>query len=232
MDQKGSSGLKSSVENKPILAFETSENICGVCIYLSDHKYYSTSVNLKHSHSELIFEITDNLFKLAKIKPADLDSIAVSEGPGSFTGLRIGFSAAKGIAYGAKLPIISVPTYEALAYQHSKILSEGEEFIISNKVNKDEVYFSRFQIKGNSYIFAERLTILSNEEYLSKSKDLMVFGNAVVLNKMDLQHPFVPDPQFVAKWAAEFGMEKRIVNYDFLEPNYLKDFIVKEKKND
>ena len=144
MSPKGNSALKSLTEQKPILAFETSENICGVCIYFSDEKYFSSAVNLKHSHSEIIFEITDSLFKLAGITPNDLDSIAVSEGPGSFTGLRIGFSAAKGMAYGVKLPIIPVPTYEALAYQLSSELKENGEFIISNKVNKGLICYPKF----------------------------------------------------------------------------------------
>jgi tRNA threonylcarbamoyladenosine biosynthesis protein TsaB len=230
MSPKGNSGLKSLAEHKPILAFETSENICGVCIYFSDEKNFSSAVNLKHSHSELIFEITDSLFKLAGITPNDLDSIAVSEGPGSFTGLRIGFSAAKGMAYGAKLPIISVPTYEALAFQLTSVLKEDSEFIISNTVNKDEVFFSKFQIKGNNYIFVEDLTILTKELFIQKSKGFKVFGNSVTLNEKQVAYPMVPDPLFVAKWAIEFGMAKKTFNYDFLEPNYLKDFIVKEKK--
>lgn len=229
MSPKGNSALKSLTEQKPILAFETSENICGVCIYFSDEKYFSSAVNLKHSHSEMIFEITDSLFKLAGITPNDLDSIAVSEGPGSFTGLRIGFSAAKGMAYGVKLPIIPVPTYEALAYQLSSELRENDEFIISNKVNKDEVFFSKFQIKGNNYIFVEDLTILTKELFIQKSKGFKVFGNSVTLNEKQVAYPMVPDPLFVAKWAIEFGIAKKIFNYDFLEPNYLKDFIVKEK---
>jgi len=229
MSPKGNSALKSLTEQKPILAFETSENICGVCIYFSDEKYFSSAVNLKHSHSEMIFEITDSLFKLAGITPNDLDSIAVSEGPGSFTGLRIGFSAAKGMAYGVKLPIIPVPTYEALAYQLSSELKENGEFIISNKVNKDEVFFSKFQIKGNNYIFVEDLTILTKELFIQKSKGFKVFGNSVTLNEKQVAYPMVPDPLFVAKWAIEFGMAKKTFNYDFLEPNYLKDFIVKEK---
>ena len=186
MSQKENSALKNLVEHKPILAFETSENICGVCIYFSDEKYFSSAVNLKHSHSEMIFEITDCLFKLAGIQPADLVAIAVSEGPGSFTGLRIGFSAAKGMAYGAKLPIIPVPTYEALAFQLSTVLKENDEFIISNKVNKDEVFFSKFQIKSNNYIFAEDLTILTKELFIQKSKGFKVFGNSSVLNGKQL----------------------------------------------
>jgi len=232
MEQKESSALKNIADNKPILAFETSENICGVCIYFSDEKYFSSQINLKHSHSDMIFTISDSLFKLADIKPDELDSIAISEGPGSFTGLRIGFSAAKGIAYGANLPIIKVPTYEALAFQLSSIMNENDEIIISNKVNKDEVYFSKFQIRGNNYIFVEDLTILHKELFIQKSEGFKVFGNSVTLKKENLLSPIVPDPLFIAKWAYEFGMVKKIFNYDFLEPNYLKEFIVKEKKND
>jgi len=229
MEQKENSALRNLADNKPILAFETSENICGVCIYFSDDKYFSSQVNLKHSHSEMIFEITEGLFKLSEINPVDLDSIAISEGPGSFTGLRIGFSAAKGIAYGANLPIIKVPTCEALALQLVHLMKENDEFIISNKVNKDEVYFSKFQIRGNNYIFVEGLTILQNELFIKKSKGIRVFGNSNILRKANVLIPSVPDPYFIAKWAVKFGMNKKIFNYDFIEPNYLKDFIVKEK---
>jgi tRNA threonylcarbamoyladenosine biosynthesis protein TsaB len=224
-----SSGLKSSAEHKPILAFETSEKLCGVCIYFSDDKYFSTSINLKHSHSEKIFEATEWLFKQANINPKDLDSIAVSEGPGSFTGLRIGYSAAKGIAYGVNLPLIPVPTYEAFALQLSHIKNDSDEFIISNKVNKEEVYYAKFQIRGNSYIFVEDLTILSNEHYISKASDCQVFGNSVSLLNQIPGFPSTPDPVFIAKWAIEFGAQRRTFKYDFSEPNYLKDFIIKEK---
>ena len=221
--------MKDSIEIKPILAFETSGNICGVCIYFSDDKYFSTSINLKHSHSEKIFELTDHLFKTAQIKPDDLDSIAVSEGPGSFTGLRIGFSAAKGIAYGAGLPIIPVPTYEAFALQLATILKENDEFIISNKVNKDEVYFVKFQIRGNTYIFAEDLSILTKETFIKKSEGCKIFGNSAVLLGKPVEYPSVPEPHFIARWALKFGETRKTFNYDFLEPNYIKDFIIKEK---
>lgn len=222
--------MKKSDDNKPILAIETSENICGVSVYFSDEKYFSYSINLKHSHSEKIFEIIKNLFQTAKINSTDLDCIAVSEGPGSFTGLRIGFSAAKGIAHGANLPIIPVPTYQAFAFQLSGILENNAEFIISNTVNKDEVYFTRFQIRGNNYIFGEELTILTNEDFIKKAKDCKVFGNSGLLIGREIKYPKVPDPLFIAKWAIEFGQNKKTFNYEFLEPNYLKEFIIKEKE--
>jgi tRNA threonylcarbamoyladenosine biosynthesis protein TsaB len=221
--------LKNSDERKPLLAFETSENVCGVCIYFSDDKYFSSSVNLKHSHSEKIFGLTESLFGITGLKPVDLDSIAVSGGPGSFTGLRIGFSAAKGIAYGANLPVIPVPTYEAFALQLRSFFNENDEFIISNKVNKEEVYFIRFQIRGNNYIFAEDLSILKNKDFIKKSKNCRVFGNSALLAGLPVEYPSVPDALFIAKWAVNYGSENKTFNYDFLEPNYLKDFILKEK---
>ena len=221
--------MKKLIELKPILAFETSENLCGVCIYFSDEKYFSTSINLKHSHSEKIFETAEWLLKIAKVEPVDLDFIAVSEGPGSFTGLRIGFSAAKGIAYGANIPIVPVPTYEAFAFQLAKVKNDEDEFIISNKVNKDEVYFAKFKIMGNSYIFVEDLTILKNDIFFSKADGCQVFGNSNLLLNNARGYPMVPEPLFIAKWSKEFGVEKKTYNYDFMEPNYLKEFIVKEK---
>ncbi|MGB5288037.1 MAG: tRNA (adenosine(37)-N6)-threonylcarbamoyltransferase complex dimerization subunit type 1 TsaB [Ignavibacteriaceae bacterium] len=230
MEQKGNSGLINLLEQRPVLAFETSENLCGVCIYFSDDKYFSTSINLRHSHSEKIFEATEWLFKISGIKPADLDSIAVSEGPGSFTGLRIGFSAAKGIAYGVNVPLVPVPTYEAFAFQLASLKNENDEFVISNKVNKQEVYFAKFQIKGNSYIFAEDLTILRNDHFIKKAEGSKVFGNSALLLGRTVEHPLVPEALFIAKWAIAFGAKKKTLKYDFLEPNYLKDFIVKEIK--
>jgi tRNA threonylcarbamoyladenosine biosynthesis protein TsaB len=215
---------------KSILAIETSEQLCGVCIYFSYEKFYSTTINLKHSHSEKIFEAIEWLFKNSGIAPSDLDSIAVSEGPGSFTGLRIGMSAAKGIAYGAGLPIIPVPTFEALALQLSTVLDEGSEFIIANKVNKDEVYYAKFQIKGNNYIFGEELMLIKNSVFVEKANGFSVFGNANYLLGKEVNYLAAPDPYYIAKWAVKYGANRKIFNYDFLEPNYLKNFIVKERK--
>ncbi|RKZ00136.1 MAG: tRNA (adenosine(37)-N6)-threonylcarbamoyltransferase complex dimerization subunit type 1 TsaB [Ignavibacteriae bacterium] len=220
--------------NKPILAIETSETQCGTTIYFSDEKHFSSTINLKHSHSEKLFESVEYLFKTTEIEATELDSIAVSEGPGSFTGLRIGMSAAKGIAYGASIPIIPVPTFEALAYQLSQILPQGTNFAIANKVNKDEVYFAKFTITSDSYIFADKLNILKLEDLKKNIKGTKVFGNALKMVNGETEtgnhFTFSPDPLYIAKWAERFGQERKIINYDYLEPNYLKNFIVKERK--
>ncbi len=144
-------------------------------------------------------------------------------------------SAAKGIAVGASLPLIQVPTFEALALQISRFLPENTVFNIANKVNSDEVYFAKFQIKGNNYIFVENLGILEYNEFLSSSGDIITFGNAVKRKdeQMNFRNDvFAPEPVFVARWAAQYGETKSEKEIDYIEPYYLKNFTIKVRKND
>ena len=104
--------------------------------------------------------LSTRLLKHREFRLKNISAVAVSSGPGSFTGLRIGMSAAKGLAFGVSLPIISVPTFEALAFQLSNGLADGTEFIIANKVNSEEIYFAKFKVKSNNYIFAQDLQIV------------------------------------------------------------------------
>ena len=219
-------------EPKPILSIETSQNLCSVCVYYSDEKFYEMSFNFKNSHAEKLFEIIDAVLNLASIRPNDLDSIGVSSGPGSFTGLRIGMAAAKGIAYGAKLAVIPVPTFEAFAFQLSCYLPNESEFIIANKVNVEELYFAKFQIKSNSYIFVNNLELVTRTEFINRNYSGLVFGNSgfAELEKF-YKNISSPNSLYVAKWCKVYGDSFRTFDYDFLEPNYLKNFIVKERKN-
>lgn len=209
--------------NKPILAIETSDKICGACIYFDDEKLFSSKVLQKHSHSELLFKTVDLVISQSGINKKDIDYIAVSEGPGSFTGLRIGMSAAKGLAFGLSIPILPVPTFEALALQLSHFYSD-EEIVIANKINSDEVYFAKFHVKTNSFIFTEELKILQRNELDFVDKAAKKFGSAFHNSSINS-----PDPEFIAKWARQFGEKLITYNIDNLEPHYLKNFIVKEK---
>ncbi len=212
---------------KPILAIETSEKNCGVCLYFNHEKYFEFSFRLKNAHSEKIFELIDKLFQTAECSINETECIAVSAGPGSFTGLRIGMSAAKGLAFGSSLPIIPVPTFEAMALQLCDLFPDETLFSIVNKVNADELYFAKFQIKGNNYIFVEKLSVIKHSD-LEKNNSL-IFGNAAALNKE--YHPVfeftAPSSKYVAMWAEKFGRDKLTFNYDYLEPDYLKDLIIK-----
>ena len=223
--KKENSDSSNTIDILPLLAIETSEKLCGVSLLLNEIEYYSTKIFLPHSHSEKLFELIEILRDSSSIKLNEIKSVAVSSGPGSFTGLRIGMAAAKGIAAGLNIPIIPVPTFEALAYQLSKILPEEQKFIIANKANRDEAYVAKFHVKNNNYIFEEKLKILPISELKFNESELM-FGNISTNPKQLIS----PEPEFVGFWAIEFGKNKLVRDFDFLEPNYIKDFIVKEVK--
>jgi tRNA threonylcarbamoyladenosine biosynthesis protein TsaB len=212
------------MSDKPVLAIETSQSLCSTCIYYNDNHYFQAEFNLKNAHAEKIFTLIDHVIAAAGISFSSLAAVAVSSGPGSFTGLRIGMSAAKGIAFGAGLPIISVPTFEALALQISSFLGEGTSFVIANKVNMEELYYARFQVLNNSYIFTEDLKIIKKIELDFNAPDLLFYGNGTGLNSISS-----PDAFFVAKMSRHSGL-KSIEDFDNLEPGYLKNFIIKEKK--
>ncbi len=220
--------------NKPILAIETSQNLCGVCLFENEQKFISANLVLKNSHSEKLFDLIDFVLLQAKAELKDLSSIAVSIGPGSFTGLRIGLSAAKGLAYGVSLPIIPVPTFEALALQISGFLSDKAQFVICNKINRDELYFAKFKVNSNNYIFTQQIKIIKVVSLNSEinSNDLLfgnAFGKSNMISSAGKYNIISPYPEYIAKWAREYGQKMATTDFDNLEPNYLKEFLIKEK---
>ena len=220
-------------EGKPILGIETSESLCSAALFFPDKKCFSANVNLKYAHSEKLFEIINFLFETSGLKNNEISGIAVSGGPGSFTGLRIGLAAAKGVAYGAGVPVAVIPTFEAMDYQLTCYLNNNSEFIIANRVNRDEVYYAKFQIKSNSYIFVNDLTILNNKEFVLNAEGCRVFGNAGMLlnnEKQIIDSIESPSAEFIARWAINFGKDKFSLDYNYIEPIYIKEFLIKQRK--
>jgi tRNA threonylcarbamoyladenosine biosynthesis protein TsaB len=100
------------------LAFDTSTDILGICLE-QDDKYYSYTAKAGLKHSENLLKEIDHLYSSSGIDKKSTELIVCAKGPGSFTGLRIGMSIAKGLADGFGCPVISVPTLDILAYGHS-----------------------------------------------------------------------------------------------------------------
>jgi len=209
------------IEEKPILAIETSGEQCSVCVFWNNEKYVETTSRIKFSHSKMIFSIVENTLSTAEIALTDLKSIAVSIGPGSFTGLRIGLAAAKGMALGASLSIIPVPTFEAIAQEALNRTKNGEKFFIANKVNKEEIYLAGFINMGNIYKFTDELGIVSRIELGQNFHGKTIFGNA---GNSQLNFP---SARSIAYWSSMYGEKHELTNYDLLEPLYVKDFLVK-----
>jgi len=100
-----------------ILGIETATQICGVALCHDGRLVAEYRLNLKNAHAGLLISSVDKILADSRLKPADLDAIAVSIGPGSFTGLRIGLATAKGLAFANNQAIVGVPTLAALAGQ-------------------------------------------------------------------------------------------------------------------
>ena len=98
-----------------ILAFDTSTEIFSVCLTVS-RNYFEFSCSQGYKHSETLVTEIDLLLKKAEITSSELDLIVCPQGPGSFTGLRIGMSTAKGISLGSDTPMVTVPTLDMMAF--------------------------------------------------------------------------------------------------------------------
>lgn len=214
----------------PILAVETSGENCSACLYSDEKRFMEITLREKNVHSEKLLEIIDQLLSIMRTGLSDVRSLAVSSGPGSFTGLRIGMSAVKGLAFGSSLPIIPVPTFEALALQLSSVLKPDTEFIISNKVNVEETYLGTFRSAADGYVKEEDIQVIHNEDLSGKiSPGIAVYGSSVPSSDSAFFHKdlSVPSAAWTAKWAYRFGKDLVTLNYDFLEPAYFKNFIVR-----
>ncbi|NOX64772.1 MAG: tRNA (adenosine(37)-N6)-threonylcarbamoyltransferase complex dimerization subunit type 1 TsaB [Chlorobi bacterium] len=214
---------------KPILAIETSEMLCSCALILNENDFSEFNIRQKNIHSEKLMEMISALFNNSEVKLKDVGHIAVSIGPGSFTGLRIGLSVAKGLAYGADLPLIPVPNFNALALQISSYLELNEKFIVANKANITELYVSQYQVTEHYFKQIEEVKLVNTKEFLDKiQKTDNVFGN--FSNQDKKKYSSSPNAVYVGKWSYIFGKDLVTYDYDFLEPNYLKKFVVKVKK--
>lgn len=99
-----------------ILAIETSGNVASAALTSEDKLVAEFTINNKLTHSQTIMPMIDQMLKMAEVPLLEVSAIAVSSGPGSFTGLRIGAATAKGLAHGLNLEIVSVPTLDGIAY--------------------------------------------------------------------------------------------------------------------
>jgi len=214
-----------------ILCLETSTTNCSVALakdgsIITFREDYDT----KYSHAERLHQYIDIVMNETGIDFKDLDAVAVSKGPGSYTGLRIGVSAAKGLCYGLGVPLISVDTLYSLALQVT--IEEG--FVVPMiDARRMEVYAAIFS-ENHSQIRlteAEILSETSYEEYLKKNKVYFI-GNGVTKFEEICSHKnaeFIPKKLPSAKQMVTISyskfLNKDFENVSYFEPYYLKDFV-------
>ena len=214
-----------------ILNIETSTTNCSVALSQNGIVVgIKEDNNLEYSHAERLHVYIDEVLKVAKISINQLEAIAVSKGPGSYTGLRIGVSAAKGLSYALNIPLISVPTLEALAHQIE--IPKGA-IVAMLDARRMEVYSAIYDANYNETraTEAEVLTPDSYQELL-KSSIVYFVGNGVAKTKDLITHKnaqFIENKLPSAKEMCVLSYSKFKSNtfedIAYFEPYYLKDFI-------
>ncbi|WP_108802209.1 tRNA (adenosine(37)-N6)-threonylcarbamoyltransferase complex dimerization subunit type 1 TsaB [Aquimarina sp. Aq107] len=214
-----------------ILCLETSTTNCSVALS-KDGKViaFKEDYDTKYSHAERLHQFITIVIKEAGIALDKLDAIAVSKGPGSYTGLRIGVSAAKGLCFGLNIPLISVSTLKGLALQ----VKSTECFIIPMlDARRMEVYSAVFSsdYKQVRTIEAEVLSEDSFSMYL-ENKQVYFIGNGVAKFEEICSHKnakFITDKLPSAVEMGILGytkfLEEDFEDVSYFEPYYLKDFV-------
>lgn len=214
-----------------ILCLETATKNCSVA--LSENGSVIAFKELAtegYSHAENLHIFIGEVIKQASKKLSDLDAIAVSKGPGSYTGLRIGVSAAKGLCYSLDIPLISIETLDILAQQ----VKEKTSIIPMLDARRMEVYSAIYDDSKKRIRKTEAQILDENsfKEHLSKVKTTFI-GDGASKFKSICSHPnasFIITALPSAKEMAILVKEKFNINdiedVAYFEPYYLKDFMV------
>lgn len=220
-----------------ILNLETATTNCSVSIARNGEIISSREDNSpNYSHSEQLHIFIEEALKGASLTFKDISAVAVSKGPGSYTGLRIGVSAAKGLCFSLDLPLISVSTLESLAMQgHEK----NYDFIIPVlDARRMEVYSAIFDAQGNRLreTKAEIINKDSFLEYAQKGSVLLIGDGAEKCREL-LDHPnfsfltALPTAKEMGELSYKKFKANDFENVAYFEPYYLKDFMLPTKKS-
>lgn len=218
-----------------ILHLETSTNICSVALSLDGSIVFSKVDMSGPSHAVQIGLFVDEALKVIEAKGLKLDAVAVSSGPGSYTGLRIGVSMAKGICYGLGVRLIAIPTLELLADQVRRKVNLPVNALICPMLDarRMEIYTAVYDAQGQCLEPANALIVDENsftEKLLNHPVWFVGDGAEKCRTKMESDHahfeekvsPLAEAMMFLAEKAFR---ESRFENVAYFEPFYLKEFV-------
>lgn len=216
-----------------ILHIETSTTVCSVGLSKGNELIGYKETDDGYTHAENLHIFIQDVLKETDTDIHTLQAIAVSKGPGSYTGLRIGVSAAKGLAYALNIPLISIDTLKAMAALASQQLPDYY-YVPMIDARRMEVYCEIFDSHLNSKSPVQALIL--NEDNLTTfhlQHPICFFGNGMPKAKDLLSH--VPDSFFIedikpsvtgmTTIANQKYLNKEFENVAYFEPFYLKDFV-------
>ena len=210
-----------------ILCIETSTSVCSAAI-CKDGVPFKQCISLEGSnHARLLPRYIEELLSYAREQALSIDAVALSEGPGSYTGLRIGTSTAKGLCYGLNIPLIPVPTLDVLCQAAKSQMSNIKSSILLPMIDarRMEVYTA---ISGET-----KAVVVENEDSLyAGGEEVYYFGDgaekcAKVFTKPNWHYVpgIVPEAQYVGMLAESGKRKVESKDLAYYEPFYLKEFI-------
>lgn len=222
-----------------LLSIETATSVCAAALHVNGKLIDSKTINSDKSHSTLLLQFVEELLQANSITKKDLSAIAISEGPGSYTGLRIGLSTAKGLCYALDIPLIAVNTLDAMALQVSKTLIDKQLACPMIDARRMEVYTALYNNK-NERVEALNNVIIDEDTFENqlKSHSIIIFGNGAEKCKGVMTHENVSFIDNIEPSAIEIGelgyakfLKNAFENVAYFEPNYFKEFYSPAPKN-
>ncbi|MDR2471950.1 MAG: tRNA (adenosine(37)-N6)-threonylcarbamoyltransferase complex dimerization subunit type 1 TsaB [Tannerella sp.] len=228
-----------------LLNIETSAKICSVAVTAGEKILFEKVSEEAMTHAKMTGVFVEEALKFAHEQHKTIDAVAVSAGPGSYTGLRIGVSTAKGVCFGLNIPLLAIPTlfiYAAKAAKVAKVdktTTQVDFYCPMLDARRMEVYAAVFDTNLNEVkeTHAEILTEESYKEYSVKGR-VAFFGNGADKASTVIKHEntlFLQGVEItaadMATPAAEAFAAQRFENTAYFEPFYLKEFIATTPKN-
>lgn len=225
-----------------ILHIETSTNVCSVAVSEDGKVIFDKADRTGNNHAEALGSFVDEAMSFADSHAIPLDAVAVSSGPGSYTGLRIGVSMAKGVCYALNLPLLSVPTLELMCVP---VLLRNEEIeddaLLCPMIDarRMEVYAALYDraLKPVRGIQADVVDADTYRQWLEE-QPVYFFGNGAAKCMDTINHPnahLIEGIEPVAKWMMPLAERKMLndIHEDvaYFVPYYLKDFVAKQPKD-
>ena len=220
-----------------ILGIETSTAVCSVGLFVDGERGIEQSVRESHIHSEKLLTLVQEVTHAGRIGLKQLDAIAISIGPGSFTGLRIGLSTAKGLSFALDKPLVALSTFEAIAEAARQKYQASGSIVVLIDAKKEEWYMGRFHALGAGVIASGPVAVKSLGDALAVMKNekpaLVLTDNVDEMRRALDIGATIEDVHGCCRGdVVAMLAHARVLNREFsdaasLEPMYLKDFVVR-----
>jgi tRNA threonylcarbamoyladenosine biosynthesis protein TsaB len=222
-----------------ILNLETSTTVCSVNVTRGTEVLAAKEIDEGYSHAENLHLFIAGILQEAGLQPGDLDAVALSSGPGSYTGLRIGSSTTKGLCLALDIPLISLGTLEVMAHALQSLHPGATHFCPMLDAGRMEVYTAVIDNKGKTEMPVQPMILDETAAEQLRPFANMVFGGPGVKKALVLletlpgarfEERLAPSARHMVIPALEAYRSEKFRGIPDFEPFYLKNFVAGKKK--